>query len=85
MTSDGEVQELLGILKQKGQNGVVSAMEDMKDKGRVAPTGAVGTGMRFVRMRPNKLGGFHIVLATNRPITFAELYNSTRSRDYHSA
>lgn len=82
LTSDGEAQKLLGILKQKGQNGVVSAMEDMKDKGRVAPTGTVGTGMHFVRMRPNKLGGFHIVLATNRPITFAELYNSTRSRDY---
>lgn len=82
LTSDGEVQELLGILKQKRQNGVVSAMEDTKDKGRVAPTGTVGIGMRFVRMRPNKLGGFHIVLVTNRPITFAELYNSTRSRDY---
>jgi len=82
LTSDGEVQELLGILKQKGQNGVVSAMEDVKDKGRVAPTGNVGTGMRFVRIRPNKQGGFHIVLVTNRPITFGELYNSTRSRDY---
>jgi hypothetical protein len=76
------VQELLRVLKQKGQNGVVSAMEDMKDKGRVAPTGNVGTGMRFVRIRPNKQGGFHIVLVTNRPITFGELYNSTRSRDY---
>lgn len=58
-----------------------SAPWKKKDKGRVAPTGTVGTGMHFVRMRPNKLGGFHIVLATNRPITFAELYNSTRSRD----
>lgn len=82
LTSDGEVQELLGILKQKGQNGVVSAMEDMKDKGRVSPIGNVGTGMRFVRMRSNKQGGLHIVLVTNRPIAFAELYNSTRSRDY---
>jgi hypothetical protein len=82
LTSDGEVQELLGILKPKGQNGVGSAMEGMKDKRRVAPTGTVGAGMRFVRMRPNKQGGFHIVLVTNRPITFAELYNSTRSRDH---
>ncbi len=82
LTTDGERDELLGILKQKGQDGVVSALEDTKDKGRVAPTGSVGTGMRFVRMYPGKNGGLHIILVTNRPITFAELYNGTRSRDY---
>lgn len=82
LSSDGEAQELIGILKAKGQNGVVDAMEKMKDNGRVSPTGGVGTGMRFVRMRPNNKGGFHIVLATNRPISFPELYNGTRSTDY---
>jgi hypothetical protein len=82
VTSDSEIQELVGILRQKGQSGLVSAMEDMKEKGRVAPTGVVGTGMRIVRMRPGKNGGLHIVMATDRPITFGELYNSTRSRDY---
>jgi hypothetical protein len=55
LTSDGEVQELLGILKPKGQNGVVSAMEDMKDRGRVAPTGTVGLEcVSFVCARTNK-------------------------------
>jgi hypothetical protein len=38
--------------------------------------------MRFVRVRPTKDGGLHIVLVTNRPISFPELYNSTRSRTY---
>jgi hypothetical protein len=37
LTSDGEVQELLGILKQKGQNGVVGAMEDMLPPATSAP------------------------------------------------
>jgi hypothetical protein len=82
VTSDADVQELIGILKAKGQNGVVDAMEKMKDKGRAAPTAGVGTGMRFVRMRPNNKGGYHIVLATNRSISFPELYNGTRSTDY---
>jgi hypothetical protein len=81
-TSDGERDELLGILKQKGQSGLVSKMEDMKDIGRVAPTGSVGTGMRFIRIRPNKNGGTHVVMATNRPISFPELYSGTRSTDY---
>ena len=82
LTSDGEIQELASTLKHKGPDGLVSAMEDIKDKGRVAPTGSVGTGMRVVRIHPTKDGGQHIVLATNRPISFPELYNGTRSRDY---
>lgn len=82
LTPDGEVDELIGTLKSKGQDGVVKAMENMKDLGRLAPTGSVGTGMRLVRIRQNPDGGQHIVLATNRPITFRELWSGTRSRDY---
>jgi hypothetical protein len=82
VTTDGEVDELVATLRSKGQDGLVSAMENTKDKGRVAPTGSVGTGMRLVRIRPTKDGGEHIVLATNRPISFPELYNGTRSTNY---
>ena len=81
-TSNGDRDELIAILKQKGQDGVVSKLEDTKDLGRVAPTGSVGTGMRFVRINPTKDGGLHVVMATNRPISFPELWNGTRSRDY---
>ena len=81
-TSNGDRDELLGILKQKGQNALVDKMADTKDLGRVAPTASVGTGMRFVRIVPKKDGGLHIVMATDRPISFPELWNGTRSRDY---
>jgi hypothetical protein len=82
LTSDGDIDELVATLKHKGQDGLVSALEDVKDKGRVAPTASVGTGMRVVRIRMTKDGGQHIVLATNRPISFPELYNGARSTDY---
>jgi hypothetical protein len=82
VTNDGDVQELIATLKHKGQDGLVSALEDTKDRGRVSPNGSVGTGMRFVRIRPTAGGGQHIVLVTNRPISFPELYNGGRSRDY---
>ncbi len=82
LTSDGDVEELAATLRSKGQDGLVSALEDIKDKGRIAPTGSVGTGARFVRIHATKDGGQHIVLATNRPISFPELYIGTRSRDY---
>jgi hypothetical protein len=82
LTSDGDIQELVGILKETGQEGVARAMGKMKDKGQVSPAASVGTGVRVVRIRPSRNGGQHIVLATDRPISFGEAYNSTRSRDY---
>jgi hypothetical protein len=81
-STSGEVEELLGILQSKGQDALVSALEKIKDKGRVSPTGSTGTGMKVITIRPRAGGGQHIVLATNRWITFRELINATRSRDY---
>jgi hypothetical protein len=82
LTDDATVQALAATLKDKGQDALVSALNKIKDKGRISPTGSVGTGIRFVRIRPTKDGGQHIVMATDRPISFGELYNSTRSTQY---
>jgi hypothetical protein len=82
LTSDGDVEELAATLRHQGQDGLISALEKVNDKGRVAPVGSVGTGMRIIRIHPTKDGGQHIVLATNRPISFPELYNGTRSTNY---
>jgi hypothetical protein len=81
-TSDQDIQEYAATLKSKGQDGLVSALEKAQDVGRVAPTGSVGTGFRIVRVHPDKNGGVRITMATNRPISFGELFNNTRSRDY---
>jgi hypothetical protein len=81
-TSDQDIQEYAATLKSKGQDGLVSALEKAQDLGRVAPTGSVGTGFRIARVQADKNGGVRIVLATNRPISFGELANGTRSRDY---
>ena len=82
ITSDQDEQEFAATLKSKGQDGLVSALEKAQDLGRVAPTGSVGTGFRIVRVHSDKNGGSHITMATNRPISFGELANGTRSRDY---
>jgi len=82
VTNDEEAGEYKAVLKEKGPDGLVSALGKAKDLGRIAPTGSVGTGVRFVRIRPTPDGGQHIVMVTDRPISMAELFNSTRSRDY---
>lgn len=81
-TSDEEVQEFIATLKNGGPDRLVKAFEKTKDVGRFAPTGSVGAGMRMARVKPTADGGFHIVMVTNRPISWPELYNSTRSKDY---
>jgi len=81
-TSDQEVQQFIATLKNSGPNALVSALEKAKDVGRISPTGSVGTGFRFARIRQIPDAGYRIVMATNRPISFPELYNGTRSRDY---
>ncbi len=82
VSSDSDIDALIGAQEQKGQDGLVSAMGKMKEVARVAPTGVVGTAMRLVLIRATADGGQHIVMATNRPIAFGELYRGTRSRDY---
>lgn len=81
-TTDEQVQDYISVLKEKGPNGLVSAMEKAQDVGRLSPTGYVGSGFRFARYRPTANGGAHIVMVTNRPMSFGELYNGGRSTDY---
>jgi hypothetical protein len=81
-SSDEQVQGYVSVLKEKGPNGLVSAMENTSDVGRLSPTGFVGSGFRFARYRPTANGGLHVVMVTNRPMSFGELYRSGRSTDY---
>jgi len=81
-TSDQEVHDFATTLKESGPKALVSALEKTKDVGRVSPTGSVGSGFRIARIRQMPDAGFRIIMATNRPISFGELYNGTRSTDY---
>ncbi len=82
LTGDQDVQDFAATLKKSGQNALVSALEKTKEVGRLSPTGSVGSSFRIVRMRAVPDAGYRIILATNRPISFPELINGTRSRDY---
>jgi hypothetical protein len=76
------VQDYVSVLREKGPDGLVKAMEKASDVGRLAPTGFVGNGFRFARYKPTANGGLHIVMVTNRPMSFGELYRGDRSTDY---
>ncbi len=81
-TSNQEAHNFATVLKSSGPNGLVSALEKSQDVGRLSPTGFVGSGFRIARLRPAANGESKIIMVTDRPITFGEAYNGTRSRDY---
>ena len=81
-TTDQQLNDYASVLKEKGPDGLVSAMKKADDVGRLSPTGFVGSSFRFARYNTTPNGGLHIVMVTNRPMSFGELYRSGRSTDY---
>jgi hypothetical protein len=81
-TTDQQVTDFINTLKENGPNGLEKAFDKTKDVGRVSPTGFVGNSFRYARSTPTQGGGRHIVMVTNRPMRFWEVYNSGRSSDY---
>jgi hypothetical protein len=79
-TSDGELDELASLLKNKGQDALRNALEK-EDRGRVNPVGSVGNQIAVARKRQH--GNETIItIVTARIMPFIELYNNPRSTDY---
>ena len=81
-TSDQQVKDFTDTLRENGPDGLAKAFDKTKDVGRVSPTGFVGNGFRFARATRTQGGGMHVVMVTDRPMSFWERYNSGRSTQY---
>ena len=77
-----EAQRLTGLLKEKGQDAVIDAMQDMKQKGWLRIGGSLGYHVAMIRVFPAPGGGRVIRAVTDRPIQFVEAMRALRSRDY---
>lgn len=76
-------QTLIQAFKQRGQDGLVDALQDMKSKGRVRfSSGGVGNDVKYIIELPSK-NGRRLRLITDRWLSFRELYNSNRIADYN--
>jgi hypothetical protein len=80
-SSNQEVEDLANTLKTKGPDALLSAIQKMKEKGRVSPTGSVGWAIPVVRQHPTAKGR-RIVMFGDRPIGFYEARNAPRSKGY---
>ena len=73
---------LLQVFQEKGTEGLANALHKMESKGRIAITGTLGYDLNYIRIFPMPDGGQRIRFVTDRPITFAEAWSSSRSMDY---
>lgn len=74
---------LIDGFARSGQDGLVDVLENMKSKGRIRfSSGGVGNDVKHIMELPSK-NGRRFRLVTDRTLSFGELSNSTRSRDYN--
>jgi len=81
-SSEAERQRLTDVLVKKGPDKLLEALKDAPKVGYIRTTTSLGWDLHFASHVPGEDGGERIVIATDRPMSFRELWNQPRSVDY---
>jgi len=81
-STQAERTKLVSVLLEKGTDGLLNTLQDMKSVGRIHTPDSIGYDLRYAQQRPGADGGRDIVIVTDRPINFWEAVNRPRSIDY---
>jgi hypothetical protein len=76
-----ERARLMEALK-KGQNAAIDAMRDFPPVGSIRTPGNLAWDLRYSHQMPGEDGGRRIFLATDRPMSFAEIVNNPEVSRY---
>jgi hypothetical protein len=83
-STDAERETLLGIVQENKDptDKLLRALQKMPKVGYIRTPDRLAWDLRFARQSPLEDGGRRIVVATDRPIGFAEARNRPRTIDY---
>lgn len=81
-TSDDEHAKLAAILAEKGKDSLLSALQKRPRAGFIRTPTSLGWQIHYARQIPLPDGGRRIIIATDRPMNFYELWNRPRSAEY---
>ena len=81
-TPDDEAAQLRELLKTKGPDALLNAIEKLKSKGRVGVVGTTGWSVPVIRQHPTANGGRRLVFFGNRPLSFYEAREQTITTQY---
>ena len=82
LSSDVERAGLLEAFQQKGNEGLVNALQKMKSKGRMSITGTLGYDVAYIKLFPQPDGTTILRMVTDRPLRFGEVWADSRTSDY---
>lgn len=81
-STEAERDRLLGVLKDKGPDKLLDALQSLPRVGYFRTPNSIGYDIKFARKRAGEDGGEVITLATDRYISFWEAANRPRTIDY---
>jgi hypothetical protein len=81
-STDAERDKLMSVLLNEGPEKLLDTLQGMHHVGYFNAPGRLRWDLRFARKTALPEGGERIVLATDRPISFREAANQTRTLDY---
>jgi hypothetical protein len=77
-----EQSRVISLLTEQGQQDLLDALMDMPKVGYIRTPTSLAWDLRFSQRTPLPEGGEAITLITDRPISFAEQADQSRSLDY---
>jgi hypothetical protein len=77
-----EVAKLQAALTEKGEDGLLDALQKMKRVGNIRTPASIGWPMHLATEVVGSDGTRRIMFATDRPMSFWEVVNRPRSADY---
>jgi hypothetical protein len=77
-----ERSHLLTTLSQKGQDALLDELKDAKSVGTFRLNTELAWDLRYARVLPQDEGGTRVTLATDRPMSIAEIWNDPRYSRY---
>jgi hypothetical protein len=81
-SSDAERDRLVNALQTKGSSALLDALADARPVGTIRTPDSLAYDLRYAHQTKGEDGGREIVIATDRPISFWEAANNTRTLDY---
>ena len=81
-STDGERQLLENVLKASGSAAAVNVMQDMPQVGYIRSTQTMGDALFYARSTVLPDGSRRVVIATNRPLTAAQMIAPDASNQY---
>lgn len=81
-STDQVQQKLVNVLMTKGADELLDELQSAPKVGTIGTTTSLAWDLHYARQMPGEDGGTHIVLGTDRPISFSEQWTGSRTLDY---